>query len=146
MNNINKCQDGHLVENNISLAMEKLFDGKMPPLFKMEDNCLTLALSGSTDCLFMCVVFSIKTEEDKVRTVARFFESGTLIGFFQNVGHKYLKETLNNDDILPYRVYTKEDIEKATLRSDALYSSRKNGNFCLEVVCFLLSYLHTAEN
>ena len=46
INNINKCQDSFIVENHISLAMEMLFDGKIPPLYKFEDSCLNLASSG----------------------------------------------------------------------------------------------------
>ena len=77
----------------------------------------------------MCIVFSIKTENNEVHTMARFFESGTLKGFFQNVGFNFLKETLNLEVILPYQVYTRRDIEKATQRSESLYSSRKNGKW-----------------
>jgi hypothetical protein len=124
--NINKCGNGLLLENDIASTMSKGMLDKKSPLFKLEDNFLNLASSGSTDSLFYCCVLSVQTEDHEEVFIARFFEHGTLEGFFRNVCHSRLKDNLKlTTPLLPYKVYTETDVDADNNRNKMLFCSKK---------------------
>ena len=127
IDNLNKCEDGVYLENDITLSMQKEFLVKGTPLFQLEDNFLNISASDSADSLFCCVVFSIPTDEHGTMKIARYFEFGSFSGFYTNFGHNKIKEMLQLDCLMPYNVYTATDMEMYATRKKKLFLNTKKG-------------------
>ncbi|XP_065674194.1 uncharacterized protein LOC136091139 [Hydra vulgaris] len=124
ISNLNKCSDGIKAIIETTEIMESEFLVGKSPLFKTEDNFLSLASSGSSDCLLYCVLFSLPSAEG-AKYIARYFEFGSLSGCYYNLIHAKLKEKFEINSVLPYQVYTSQDVESHSKRQDNLYQKQK---------------------
>ncbi|XP_047146020.1 uncharacterized protein LOC124805833 isoform X2 [Hydra vulgaris] len=124
ISNLNKCSEGIKAIIETTEIMESEFLVCKSPLFKTEDNFLSLASSGSSDCLFYCVLFSLPSAEGAIY-IARYFEFDSLSGCYQNLIHSKLKEKFGINSVLPYQVYTSQDVESYSKRQDSLYQKQK---------------------
>ena len=86
----------------------------------MESNFLQLAASGSSDCTFYC---NLICNGDNF--IARFFESGSISGYFHSIFLKKLKEMFNTDVILPHRVFGSKDVDIEASRKELLFQKKK---------------------
>ncbi|XP_065682471.1 uncharacterized protein LOC136095674 isoform X1 [Hydra vulgaris] len=124
ISNLNKCFDGMKAVIETTEIMESEFLVCKSPLLKTEDNFLSLASSGSSDCLLYCVLFSLPSAEG-AKYIARYFEFGSLSGCYRNLIHSKLKEKFEITSVLPYQVYTSQDVESHSKRQDNLYQKQK---------------------
>ena len=69
--------------------------------------------------------------------LARYFEDAAFTGYFESRGSRMLKETF---DIVPYCIFTPEDIAVTEARQLLLYSTRRKGTcvFCATHIFLLL--------
>ena len=58
-------------------------------------------------------------------------EFGAFEGFSANTFEELIKVELSIEEVFPYAIYTKLDIEKKGTRTNNLHSSRRAGNFNL---------------
>ena len=61
----------------------------------------------------------------------RYLEFGAFEGFSANTFEELIKVKLSIEEVLPYAIYTKLDIEKTRTRTNNLYGSIRTGNFNL---------------
>jgi len=113
------------LEIELSNMIQEIYLPKSNNLFDTEDTVLSLASSNTTNAIFFCCILSIgKTNPVHV---ARYFEDGAFVGFYSSVVHSQLKQYLNLDQLLPYKVYTADDIKSNIERNESLNANRKKG-------------------
>ena len=91
-----------------------------------EDILLSLAATDRVDGIFHCCIIAVHID-DSVRYLARYFEFGAFDGYFCHIATSKLKQFLGCDDILPYLVYTSQDITLEKERNLKKYTSRRRG-------------------
>lgn len=122
--NLNKCSSAMLLENEISSLMQSTFCKSNNSMILLEENLLSLASSELYDDIFYCnaVKFIIN---NKVWFVARYFESGGFKNCFLKAGNEKLRTLLNVDCLLPYSIFTEEDIGMEKIRISELFMGHK---------------------
>lgn len=94
-------------------------------VFDIEESLLSLGSSGMVDGLFYSCVMKVERKDKPAVYIARYFEYGAFNGYFVNNAHRYLKEFLEVDELLPYCAYTPKDIDINKDRDETLFSKRK---------------------
>jgi len=124
--NLNKCADGMRLDVEVASLMQEHYFGKSKPLLtNAEDALLSLAVSETTDAIFFICLLRVEMENPIY--IARYFENGAFKGFYDTFVHKELKSKLAIEQILPYQVYTAEDIMAEMERNKDLFKKKKKG-------------------
>ncbi|XP_057296505.1 uncharacterized protein LOC130653972 isoform X2 [Hydractinia symbiolongicarpus] len=126
IHNLNKCNDAIFLENSLTNILQQEVLSPDSPLLKLEDNCLNLSASGSSDSIFSCTVLSVPDGEN-IHHIARFFEAGGFSGFYRNVAHEKIKEDLSLYSLLPYQFYNEMDVDICSKRNMSLFKALKKG-------------------
>lgn len=124
ISNINKCSKAITVEVEMANFLQKTYFSSSNPLFNTEDRLLALASSQISDEIFFCCVLKIQME--KPIYIARHFEYGTFENFYKDNVHSQLKSMFDLVELLPYKVYTNDDVKAKRERDISLYQKRKN--------------------
>ncbi|XP_057301689.1 uncharacterized protein LOC130636098 [Hydractinia symbiolongicarpus] len=91
-----------------------------------------MTASGYYDDVFYCSVLQIEVPVRRVY-VCRLFESGGFQGYFHNEGQCFIQQRLGlTNDLLPYHVYTMDDVNMEKIRSIKLYQTMRNSENCNE--------------
>ncbi|XP_057315420.1 uncharacterized protein LOC130656555 [Hydractinia symbiolongicarpus] len=124
--NLNKCHEALDLETSITTAMLSSCFKASNAIIKAEDTCLTMTASGYYDDVFYCSVLQIEVPVRRVY-VCRLFESGGFQGYFHNEGQCFIQQRLGlTNDLLPYHVYTMDDVNMEKIRSIKLYQTMRN--------------------
>ena len=118
--NIMLCQDAIMLEGEFSKCIVEVME-KRKDMFETEDSLLALAASGSADSIFYCTFIDILIESTIYKLV-RYFEYGTLNGFFDAVLINQIA------DSYPYAVYNKFDVEAKQFHDASRFTSRRKGS------------------
>ena len=125
--NIIACQDAAYIDVKASGMMMKL--PAITSIKKTEDSLLALAASDTVDSLYYCnTLFNI---DNSIHIVNRYFEFGAFEGFLINVFEELIEVELSIEEVFPYAIHTKLDIEKKRTRTNNLYGSRRTGSLDL---------------
>ena len=116
------CVDAMVLHVEASKVLSNNVKLKNSNIFNLEDMLLTVAASGTADCIFYCALMNI-TIDNQIKTIARYFEYGTLEGAFNTIQNKLILE----GDALPLCIYTQHDVEEKHKRDAALFVSRRKG-------------------
>ena len=81
---------------------------------------MTLAASESVDSIFYCTLMDI-TIDGVLHKIVRYFECGSLYGFFNNIMDGKLDNTYS------YAVYNNLDIKAKKYHDASRFSSRRKG-------------------
>ena len=94
---------------------------------KTEDSLLALAASDTVDSLYYSCTLKFNID-GSTYIVNRYLEFGAFEGFSANTFEELIKVELSIEEVLPYAIYTKLDIEKKRTRTNNLYGSWRTGN------------------
>ena len=94
---------------------------------KTEDSLLALAASDTVDSLYYNCTLKFNID-GSTYIVNRYLEFGAFEGFSANTFEELIKVELSIEEVLPYAIYTKLDIEKKRTRTNNLYGSWRTGN------------------
>ena len=108
----------------INTTLEENLFSNAPAMFNVEDSYLSLASASTADGIFYCLIMKIDFS-DKTYYVARYFEYGTFTGFYQYAAHEKIKEQIDCIELLPYCVYTEQDISLEKRRDLKLFAERR---------------------
>ena len=126
--NITACQDAAYIDVKASGMLMKL--PGITSINKTEDSLLALAASDTVDSLYYCNTLEFNID-NSIYIVNRYFEFGAFEGFSINVFEELIKVELGIEEVFPYAIYTKLDIEKKRTRTNNLYGSRRTGSLDL---------------
>ena len=108
----------------INAALEENLFSNAPAIWNVEDSYLSLASASTADGIFYCILIKVDFS-DKTYYVARYFEYGTFTGFYQSTAHEKIKKQIDCNELLPYCVYTEEDINLEKRRGLKLFAERR---------------------
>ena len=126
--NITACKDAAYIDVKTSGMLMKL--PGITSINKTEDSLLALAASDTVDSLYYSCTLKFNID-GSTYIVNRYLEFGAFEGFSANTFEELIKVELSIEEVLPYAIYTKLDIEKKRTRTNNLYGSRKTGIFNL---------------
>ncbi|XP_057294024.1 uncharacterized protein LOC130622573 isoform X2 [Hydractinia symbiolongicarpus] len=120
--NINMCKEAMILDVDFSTVLIDVLK-KRKNILDTEDCLLAMAASDLLCCAFYVSFIDITLSNVQYRVV-RYFEFGSVKGFFNNV----LLKKINSSccaPILPYAVYTKVDVEAKKHYDISLFTSRR---------------------
>lgn len=106
MDNLRKCSDA---VNNEGAWSAILSHSSLKPLLHVENSIFNLASSEETDSTFYLIIM-----KSELGYMARYFESGNFMGFYEAIGHSYVKKAFDAAEILPYAVFSSLDVQLRT--------------------------------
>ena len=125
LHNIYECGEAMSLDVAMNAALEENLFSNAPAMFNVEDSYLSLASDNTADGIFYCLVMKVDLS-DRSYYVARYFEYGSFIGFYQSTAHKKIKEQIECIKLLPYCVYTEQDISLEKTRCLKLFLERRS--------------------
>ncbi|XP_047122420.1 uncharacterized protein LOC124805917 [Hydra vulgaris] len=97
------------------------------PILQVEESLLSLGSDGNVDGVFYCLLIKVNAL-GKETYLARYFEFGCFIAYFDNIAHGKLKKDLMVDEILPYCVFTIKDVDmELALKKETFGHRTKSG-------------------
>ena len=109
----------------MNTALEENLFSNFPAIFNVEDSYLSSALTNTVDGIFYCLIIKVDLC-DGIHYIARYFEYGALTGFYQSTEHEKIKMQIECIELLPYSVYTEQDISLEKTRESQLFVERKS--------------------
>ena len=109
----------------MNTALEENLFSNFPAILNVEDSYLSLASTNTVDDIFYCLIIKVDLC-DGIHYIARYFEYGAFTGFYQSTAHEKIKMQIECTELLPYSVYTEQDISLEKTRESQLFVERKS--------------------
>ena len=117
----------------MNTALEENLFSNFSAIFNVEDSYLSLASTSTIDGIFYCLIIKVDLS-DGMHYIARYFEYGAFTGFYKSIAHEKIKMQIECIELLPYSVYTEQDISLEKARESQLFVERKSKVRVLKVI------------
>ena len=125
LHNIYECAEAMSLDVAMSTALEENLFSNFPAIFNVEHSYLSLASTNTVDGIFYCLIIKVDLC-DGIHYIARYFEYDVFTGFFQSTTHEKIRMQIECIELLPYSVYTEQDISLEKTRQSQLFVERKS--------------------
>ena len=135
LHNVYECAEAMSLDVAMNAALEENLFSNFHANFNVEDSYLSLASTNTVDGIFYCLIIKVDLC-DGIHYIVRYIEYGAFTGFYQYSAHEIIKMQIKCIEILPYSVYTEQDISLEKTRESQLFVERKSKGRVL----FLISH------